>query len=850
MNKRIVQAITKLFERHRIIFWYDSKHELRTDFEELSLSEVKKIELVNNEYAVKHRILREEPDQKFLLYREDSEPDEIDNWLLDVQLANNVFRTDQVAIWLSDLELGMEFADLIQDHAPFFQVMARIDALKPLIKGKNDSVPAIKLKMLAVCTNSEPRLDAVLEYLLQEASEGTDERFKLIELCKLDKFLWECLEKSYDYYSSERSIRDFLSRMFRDCYEMEVEPEKYLAALKENAKNNQAPSRMSQAIQVFIKRWKDSRQFEDCYEVLSKECSELLGIEDKLSNLDFREVINLDYFELIDKKIIYDLVHAVSNRTVSAGDVAQWVRQRRQGHWYRNFQDLYEAIDYAAQFMHRLSEVSLTMESLSDGLQRYKQNWYKLDQLYRKFTYHVQKSGQASLMGTLTDQVENFYSTSYLLKVNNKFQEFVDGIDLWSAPTMEHQWDFFDSHVVKDFLDKNKKVCVIISDAMRYEIGDELLKRIQHEDRFTASLTPAMSVLPSYTQLGMAALLPHKELEICDNDTSAVMVDSQNSQGLNNRIKILEKALPKRVTACKATDVFSMRQEECRTLIRNHDVVYIYHNGIDSVGDKRESEGQVFESVEKSIQEVIRLIKKLTGENANNLLVTADHGFIYQDRAIDESDFTGNDAQGDKILFRDRRFVLGHGLHPSASLHSFTSEQLGLSGSVAVQIPKSINRLRLKGSGSRYVHGGASLQEVVIPVLKVNKKRSSDVSCVDVDFIQGTNSIISTGQIAVVLYQTEPVTDKVQSRTLRAGIYTKSGALISDNQELTFDFSSENPRERELQIKLILSREADAADKQEVLLKLEEKQSGTTIYTEYKSIRYLLRRNFTSDFDF
>jgi hypothetical protein len=46
---------------------------------------------------------------------------------------------------------------------------------------------------------------------------------------------------------------------------------------------------------------------------------------------------------------------------------------------------------------------------------------------------------------------------------------------------------------------------------------------------------------------------------------------------------------------------------------------------------------------------------------------------------------------------------------------------------VEVQIPKSINRLRLKGSGSRFVHGGASLQEVVIPVLKINKKRQSDV---------------------------------------------------------------------------------------------------------------------------
>ncbi len=44
----------------------------------------------------------------------------------------------------------------------------------------------------------------------------------------------------------------------------------------------------------------------------------------------------------------------------------------------------------------------------------------------------------------------------------------------------------------------------------------------------------------------------------------------------------------------------------------------------------------------------------------------------------------------------------------------------------------------------------------------------------------------------------EAVTDKVQSRTLRLGLYASNGELISDVQELTFDFRSENPQEREL----------------------------------------------------
>ena len=357
-------------------------------------------------------------------------------------------------------------------------------------------------------------------------------------------------------------------------------------------------------------------------------------------------------------------------------------------------------------------------------------------------------------------------------------------------------------------------------------------------------------MLPSYTQLGMAALLPNKELAIADNETGTVLVDGQSSQGTANRIKILGQAISQRATACKADELMAMKGDDCRALVRDHDVIYVYHNRIDATGDKRESEERVFEAVEETLQELIRLIKKLTGANANNLLVTSDHGFIYQNRAIDESDFSGVDAEGDQILFRDRRFVLGKGLAETSSLHKFTSDQLGLSGEVEVQIPKSINRLRLKGSGSRFVHGGASLQEVVIPVLKINKKRQSDVTAVEVDILRGASSVITSGQLAVTMYQAGPVTDKIQPRVLRAGIYTEAGELISDSHDLTFDLSSDNPRERELQVRFVLTRKADEANGQEVILRLEEKHAGTSHYKEYKSLRYLMRRSFTSDFDF
>ena len=39
-ENHIAQTLSKLFERHRIVFWYDPDQKLRGDFEALSLPEI------------------------------------------------------------------------------------------------------------------------------------------------------------------------------------------------------------------------------------------------------------------------------------------------------------------------------------------------------------------------------------------------------------------------------------------------------------------------------------------------------------------------------------------------------------------------------------------------------------------------------------------------------------------------------------------------------------------------------------------------------------------------------------------------------------------------------------------
>ena len=103
--------------------------------------------------------------------------------------------------------------------------------------------------------------------------------------------------------------------------------------------------------------------------------------------------------------------------------------------------------------------------------------------------------------------------------------------------------------------------------------------------------------------------------------------------------------------------------------MRDNEVLYVYHNRIDSVGDKKDAEGRVFEAVNDTIQELLVLVKRLAASNFNNMIITADHGFIYQNNELDESDFAAIEINDPNILYQDRRFLLGRNLQNPLSCH-------------------------------------------------------------------------------------------------------------------------------------------------------------------------------------
>jgi uncharacterized protein (TIGR02687 family) len=833
MSDRIAAALARLFEEHRIVFWPDPTGEMREAYEAVNLPGVTRVEVANNEFGLKLRMLRREAESKFLVYRPGPEPAVTDNWLLDVQLSAGQFRADQAAIWLAELGLPAAFEALVREHAEFFRAGPRVEALKQLMR-PDDTRTTLRLRMLGVCAGAQGGLDTVIEGLLGELAEGRDDAMRLIERAGLVSFLWDQIGTQYGYRSEAPGIEDFAITLFEAAWRL---------ALGEAAK-------LSPEALVLFRRWKNDRHGGAAFEKLSARYQELLGIPDDVARREVRGLVGIDHFEEIDRHIIRQIVHGLAAATVSASEALGWVRARRQSHWYGRYDDIYLALGFAVEFQRSLAEANIGMTSAAEGVRRYAASWFRLDQLYRKFLYHMDRSRQATLLSELFTTIENRYTTSFLLPLNDAWQDQLARMEQWDVPGLPRQLDFYIDQAA-EYRRRDQKVVVIVSDALRYEVAEECLGRIRGLNRFDAGLSAMVAALPSYTQLGMAALLPHRTLQIAPDGQGTVMDGEAAIQGLAGRERQLATGRKgDRVKALAAQDVLGMRTDDGKALFRDHDIVYVYHNRIDVVGDKLATEHRLPEAAEGAIEDLVALVRKLTSSNFSNILITADHGFLYQHRPLDESDFSVAEAKGGETLQRNRRFVLGRGLGETHGMKRFTAGQLGLAGDVDVLIPNSINRLRVKGAGSRFVHGGASLQEIVIPVLRVGKQREADLRQVEVQIVMGGRGLITSGQLAVTLYQTEAVSPKVQPRRLVAGIYALDGTLISDEPELLFDFGSENPREREQPCKLLLSRAADGYNGQDVFLKLRERVGKTSHYQDHVSQRLRLRRGIDVDFEF
>lgn len=228
------------------------------------------------------------------------------------------------------------------------------------------------------------------------------------------------------------------------------------------------------------------------------------------------------------------------------------------------------------------------------------------------------------------------------------------------------------------------------------------------------------------------------------------------------------------------------------------------------------------------------------------MLVTADHGFLYQDAppgALEKSDL-GSKPGG--VVKAKKRYVLGHDLGESSNTwHGYTSTTAGTQDDMEFWIPKGVNRFHFAG-GAKFIRGGALPQEVVVPILQVKELDSKAaekeaVKKVGVSLLGSNRKLVNT-ICKFEFIQTEKTSDRMLPRTLVISV-RDGDTLISNEQTVTFDSDSDSMEERKRPIKLMLKKGSYDSTKEYALVL---RDPDTQI--EYERIPVTIDLAFMNDF--
>ncbi|HCS7743706.1 TPA: BREX-1 system phosphatase PglZ type A [Salmonella enterica subsp. enterica serovar Typhimurium] len=853
-NQEFIAGLKAKFAEHRIVFWHDPDKRFLEELDNLELENVTLLDMTDqSQLAVKKRIEIDEPEQQFLLwFPHDAPPKEFD-WLLDIRLYSTEFHADFAAITLNTLgipQLGLR--EHIQRRKAFFSTK-RLSALKGLVT-EQENEASLDKKMVAVIAGvktaktEEILFSLITQYVNQQKDDDSDLENTLAMLKRhdLEGVLWDILNQEMGYQAEHPTLENLILKLFCTDLSAQADPQK-----REWLEKNvlATPSGRASAL-AFMVTWRADRRYKEAYDYCAQQMQDALRPEDQYRLSSPYDLHECETTLSIEQTIIHALVTQLleESTTLDREAFKKLLSERQSKYWCQTRQEycaIYDALRQAERLLNLRNRHidGFHYQDSATFWKAYCEELFRFDQAYRLFNEYalLVHSKGAMILKSLDDYIEALYSNWYLAELSrswNKVLETENRMQEWRIAGVPRQQNFYNEVVKPQFNNPQiKRVFVIISDALRYEVAEELGNQINTEKRFTAELRSQLGVLPSYTQLGMAALLPHDEICYQPGSGDIVYADGLSTSGTPNRDTILKKY---KGMAVKSDDLLKWKNQQGRDLIRDYEVVYIWHNTIDAMGDSASTEEKTFEACRNAVVElkdlVTRVINRLHG---TRIIVTADHGFLFQQQPLSGQDKTTLQIKPDNTIKNHKRFIIGHQL-PADDFcwKGKVADTAGVSDNSEFLIPKGIQRFHFSG-GARFVHGGAMLQEVCVPVLQVKALQKTAAEKQPqrrpVDIVKHHPLIKLVNNIdKVSLLQTHPVGELYEPHTLNIFIVDNANNVVSGKERICFDSDNNTmeKRVRDVTLKLI---GANFNRRNEYWLILEDAQTETG-YQKYPVI--------------
>jgi len=338
----------------------------------------------------------------------------------------------------------------------------------------------------------------------------------------------------------------------------------------------------------------------------------------------------------------------------------------------------------------------------ADALGRYAEGWYCIDQDYRRLREALDATPHAH------DRLRDRCARSYrdiLHRMNDRFCTLLEAEGRWPSEALPAQDTFWAQAIGEP--KKGWRVAVMFVDALRYELGQELLQALESENAGDQrQLAARLAAIPTVTPIGMAALLPggdRRQVAYSD-DWEITIEDSDNLKDKNARRQWLERHLDG-VAFYNLEELLNTPADRIPEAV----AYIIFDTTLDAVGET--ASRLAWNTFSTLLQSVKKGIHKLLALGVNEVHVVADHGFLLLEEIGEHEKASVRDVPA---LVKKSRYVVGRGLGRTDQL------RLPVPGSEDLEawFPRSVGCFRTPGPYN-YVHGGLSLQELVVPHVTV-----------------------------------------------------------------------------------------------------------------------------------
>ena len=783
--KQIIDRLNAEFtgDTRKLVFWYDDKAEFAEDIESVELENAKVYQLKpDNQFATKRFLEREDTTTNYLIYAPFPKPDVRENHLEDTLLYSKRFFADRASLLSVDLGIEEKYKPIIEKHIKFFASKERTQRFYDLeIENFNEENILVGL-LSAVCKTRTCSFEEVLRVMITEGSLEDNKFLAEMEKYDLLPSFWKLCEQQFGYTDAKPTLEKLIVTMFVTSTARQL-------GCEVPAGWKSFVSYKSGNIIAFLDNLMNSVLYSGRFDELSKHVSDGLNTMSAFAGVQPEMLIDVETFISADQILVKWLVDRLTAEDTGAMldrvTIPELCEKRMKMHFGKRTKKTYQLLLSA---YHLIVAANYSCpDGFKNVIKQYLVKDYQIDQEYRKFYYSFDQIEDTGAFEGLRTLIENIYTNEYLGKIMPKWNEGIQETD--ALQEMPLQRNFYNRYL----RNAKERTVVIISDAMRYEVGQELFKRMLDDPKCTAKMEAQLSVLPSYTRLGMAALLPHKSMTMTDD--FRVLVDDVLCNDLSGRQTVLQKHQANGVCV-QFDDIKGLKKNDLRDIFTGMQVVYVYHNQIDARGDKATTEDEVFVACQEAIAEIMDLIRKIsTNANTYRFIITSDHGFIYKRDKLSESDKIG--AINDKKAFINRRFIVAQEAVVDEGVQSLS---MGLildnDDTKQVSFPVSSNVFKVAGGGQNFVHGGSSPQEMLVPVLDIKMERGhmetrpAQIGLVSI--VQKITNLITT----MDFIQTDAVSDTVKKTTYKMYFVSEDNEKISNENIYIADSRDVDPQKR------------------------------------------------------